>query len=128
MTHEAKDTQAVGALVDKLHEIRSLRLDAQKVVDSLAKRESALKTEIIQHIGEDGVVGGKSYVASVTQKEVPVIADSPAFLAWVQQSGRLDMLQKRLSSRAAADYRAETGGWPPGLDTLFVNDLSLRKR
>jgi len=107
-------------------DVREKRLLMQKQVDAVSKFEGELKNALIDAIPKsgDGIVAD-GYSAVVTTKTKPTVKDWAAFHEYVANTGRFDMLQKRLADAAVTD----TEGWEslPGMGTFNVVDLSVTK-
>lgn len=120
----------LGEAVDLLHDVRDLRLAMSKETDSVGAYESALREHIIGNLDkrEEGGVAGKRYRATRTEKRKPIVAPANwgAFFGWVQESGRFDCLQKRLSDKAVMDLIADDKT-PPGVEIFNAIDISLTK-
>lgn len=115
------------ALVRVYREANKLRLAMQKEVDAVAKYEREAKAALIATIPKsgDGIVAD-DYAVRVTTSVKPTIKDWNALVAAVQQSGRFDLLQKRLSDKAVQDMW-EAGIEVPGVERFNHVDLSITK-
>jgi hypothetical protein len=54
-------------------------------------------------------------------------SDWPATWAYIQETGRFDMLQKRLAEGALKEFMEETGTLPPGVSVMQAYDVNIRK-
>lgn len=123
-----KFPKAIGACADRLYELKTNRLAAQKAIQVLEDEEKALKNHIIDTLpkSESSGVAGKVARVTVITKQVPQLADDDKFYAYVTKTKRFDLLQKRLSS-AAIEEIWETGKEVPGVEHFQVVSLSLNK-
>ena len=120
----------VGALADGLKEIKELRIDMDKQVEAVRRREREIEEAIMTRLEETGDTGamGTRYKVQLVKKTKPKIADADQFFAWVQQTGAFDMLQKRVAEKAVMDWAQEhDGNLPDGLERIHVPSLSLTK-
>lgn len=119
---------SIGRCADLLHEVKSLRLDMDKEVDVVRQRERELEEHIIQNLtaGEDTGAAGLLYRVQVVKKTKPKPSDWSAIHAYIQETGRFDLLQKRLSDKAVMDMLAEDEE-VPGVERIHIPQISLTK-
>src|SRR5262245_14122771 len=84
---------------------RADRLSKQRETDLLEKEEKELKRWLIaafreQHM-EGVIVGGRT--TGVNEKEIPIVEDREALCNYILQTGKLELLQFRLSTTAAEE-------------------------
>jgi hypothetical protein len=127
------------------------KVTPQNVVDQmlqLRERRSALKKEfeqqdsklkemytrgenwLLKHLQDTGhksfKVDGATVFTKVNQRFG--IGDWPAFSAWVQETGNIDLLGKRVSSTNMDQYIKEADGeMPPGIKQDAVTSVNIRK-
>lgn len=53
--------------------------------------------------------------------------DWDAFWSMIQQTGRFDMLEKRVSSKAVREFKEETGDLPPGVSIHSERVVRVRR-
>lgn len=119
----------LGTAIDKLYELRSQRLDVEKVVKTMKSDELALRVHIKQmldSINLDGAKGSAATAAVVTSVD-PVAKDWLQIYEFIRENDAFDMLQKRLSSMAVKE-RWESGILVPGIEKFDNWDLSITKR
>ena len=116
-----------GACADLLYDVRRARLDAQKVVDELQARETALKEHLINNIpkSEGGAIGRVAKVL-ITVKSSFKVEDWDKLYAYVKKTGSFELLQRRLSDAAIAE-RADAGKPVPGVGRFNYPSISLTK-
>lgn len=120
--------KSLGLCTDLFAEVRDLRLAMQKVVDEVKARESEIRDHLIETIpkSDDTGVAGKKYRAQIVTKKRPAPGDWAKIHAYVQETGRFDLLQKRLSDKAVTDMWEE-GQEVPGVDVFNAVEVSITK-
>lgn len=121
--------EALGRVGDLYAEVRQLRLDMEKEVDEVRAREAELREHLIDNLSKSedtGAIGLKMRVM-VRTKTKPKVADWDAFHAYVRDTGRFDLLQKRVAERAVMDMD-EAGNMPPGVERIHIPELSVTKK
>ena len=122
-----KFPKTMGACADRLHELRTKRLEVQKLVDQFEAEEKALKEYVIQNLPKsDTGAQGKYYRVSVVTKVVPRVEDWDAFYKYVKKTGSFELMQRRLSDSAVAE-RWDAGKVIPGVDRFQAVSISLTK-
>src|ERR1700704_4488428 len=89
--------QSIGRCADFYNDVRALRLAMDKEAEAIKARESEIREHIIANLSksQDTGAAGLRYRAQIVMKVVPKLADWAGFTAFVQKSGRFDLLQKR---------------------------------
>lgn len=120
--------RSVGRTADLYSDIRTLRLTMEKDVEKVKAREHELREHIINNLSKSDDTGasGLRYRAQIVMKDVPRAADWTKIHNYIQQSGRFDLLQKRLGEKAVMDM-VEDGNQIPGVDIVHVPDVSITK-
>ena len=123
-----KFPKALGECIDKLYELRAIRLAGQKEVDRVKAEEELWSEHIINNFNKADLKGAKGNVATAAIKTSTVynIADWGLYTKWVHENGAYDCLQKRLSSTAVA-ARFDNGEEIPGVEPFAKISLSLTK-
>lgn len=62
----------------------------------------------------------------IQESEFYKIADYPIFKAWVEECGRLDMLQARVNNSTVAAFTKDAGHLPPGLSAFCERKAVVR--
>lgn len=119
---------SIGICADLLSEVRELRLAMQKHVDAVKARETEIREHIINNLSKSDDTGaaGKKYRAQIVTKIEPSLKDWDAFTAFVQESGRFDLMQKRISDKAVKDLW-EDGADVPGVERFNAVSVSITK-
>ena len=118
---------------DEYRRVREIRLTMQKQMEDVESYEKALKAHMIANIPKETAgVFGLLYKAQVVTKPAIRISTEgwPAFLAFVRQTGRFDLLQKRINPAAVlelADEGAAQNQVIPGTERFQDVDLSVTK-
>jgi hypothetical protein len=89
---------SIGRTADLYSDVRALRLTMEKEVEKVKARESELREYIIANLSKSDDTGaaGLRYRAQIVIKDVPRAMDWPKVHAFIQETGRFDLLQKRL--------------------------------
>lgn len=120
--------RSVGRTADLYSDIRALRLTMEKDVEKVKAREHELREHIINNLSKSDDTGasGLRYRAQIVMKDVPRAADWTKIHAYIQKTGRFDLLQKRLGEKAVMDM-AEDGKQIPGVEIIKVPEVSITK-
>lgn len=124
---DLKIPKTIGACADELFEIKTLRLQLQRVVDALSTDETTLKNHIINTLPKtDTGAAGKLARVSVETKTVPQVANWDKLYAYIKKTGSFDLLHKRLSDKAVTE-RWESKRIVPGVEEFQLTTVSLNK-
>lgn len=120
--------ESIGRCADLYHDTRELRLAMAKEVEAVEAFERRVKQHIIDNLekSDDTGAAGLRYRAQVVTKVKPVVEDWTALQAHILATGEFDLVQKRLSDKAAADRWAE-GEVLPGVGRFNSVDVSVTK-
>ena len=118
----------IGQLIDNLYAKRAERLELDKRVTGMKAEETELKAQIIELLTNDGLVGAKGHVATVSIKPTvqPKILDWSAVHEWVITNNMPELLQRRITVSFWEALRQD-GTLVPGTEVVVVTDLSLTK-
>lgn len=121
--------QSVGRCADLYHEVREIRLAMEKETEVVKSRESEIKEHIINNLSKSDDTGaaGLRYRAQIVMKDVYKVLDWPVLHSWIRKNDRFDMLEKRLSKKAAEDFVVEEKRLLPGTELVHVPDVSITK-
>lgn len=123
----------LNELPDAYRHVRDIRLAMEKEVEAVKSVESAIKQRMIDEIPKDsaGVFGLKFKAQIVTKPSIRVSGDGwTQFYGFVRQSGRFDLLQKRINPAALLELANEAqsaGHVIPGTERFNEVDLSVTK-
>ncbi len=122
----------MGAVADEYAQTRQFRLAMEKIVEPVQERESELRQHMIKNLeksrdeGKDTGAAGKLYRVQIKDKETPKVTDWTVFHGYIQETGRFDLLQKRLSDKAIMEM-VDADQTPDGIETVLVPDVSVTK-
>lgn len=117
------------AAVDEYRAIRDVRLAMEKEVDRVKERETAIKKSLVDNIPKDtaGLFGLKFKAQITTKSEARAAPEGwPSIHAWIRQTGRFDLLEKRLVSSVALEL-GSLGTPVPGTVKVNIPDVSVTK-
>ena len=127
------DTPVVQALVAKYVAIRDLKkrineeaeLKLQKCAERLEEIEAQLNAEMTKQ-GADSIKTphGTCYFSKRYRASAE---DWPAIEAYVLQTGRLDIFERRIASSVVKDIVDTTGELPPGVKAEITRTVNVRK-
>lgn len=125
-----KPPESIGRTADLFHDLNEVRLKADKLAEALKKFESGAKEHIINNLSKSSDTGaaGLRYRAQIVTKPKVRVAQEgwPALHGYIQQTGRFDLLQKRLLDSAVMDM-VNAGETPPGIETFNEVGVSITK-
>jgi hypothetical protein len=130
-TKMPKLPKSMGACADLLFDVRSRRLETDKLAAELKAQEELIKNHIIDNLDKRDETGaaGKHHRVQVVRKRKyrcdPTMWDK--FYAWVAKNRRFDLLQKRLSDVAVKELVEEGKKKVPGIEPFDYVDVSLTK-
>lgn len=120
--------KTMGACADLLYSTRQRRLAVQRQVEALEAEESLLREHIIKTLPKSdasGVAGRLARVTVVTNP-VPQVKDWARFYAYVKKTGRFDLMQRRVATKAIGDM-LEAGDRVPGVEVFKAVTVSINK-
>lgn len=125
--HGGAFPESVGGCVDLLKEVRDLRLLLEKEANTVKARENEIKESLLKVLTEENSgAAGKKYRAQRVVKVRPQAEDWEKIRAYVMETGRFDLIQRRLSDKAVTDTW-EAGERIPGVGRFNVVELSITK-
>ena len=110
-------------------EVREQRLAMEKEAEGVKARETEIHNVILSALSESSDTGasGKKYRVQLVNKTRQHVKDWPSLFSFIRQYDLFDLLQKRLSDKAAAEF-VETYKQPlPGVENVDVPTLSFNK-
>lgn len=134
----------LSEVVDAYKALNQIRLAMQKETEAVEAVEKAYKQHLINSVekGESKGVFGLLYKAQHKTKRIPKIASEEtevmteegprmmdgwtALHYYIFQTGRFDLLQKRMNDSAIMEMY-EAGELPPGVETMQVSEISVTK-
>lgn len=127
-TPAAAPREHVEELIKFWRETRAERLEMERKANNLKKEEDAAKSFLIECFKEQKLEGmlidGRA--TGLATKKQPAVDDKEAFLAYIKETGELDLLQFRLATGAVQE-RWENEVEVPGIKEIELYDLFDRK-
>lgn len=118
----------LGEQIDRLLEIRSIRLGKDKEVKKLKTTETEITESIMASLQKLGMTSGKGKVAtfSYSPHTVPKLIDFNTLKAYIMKTGNLQLFEKRISAPA---YRElfELEGSVPGIEPYTFDKPNLTR-
>lgn len=125
----------VNKLVQRYLDLRNAREALTRQYDkeyaTFSGAMDVIETELLRRANEENVTGyrieglGTTYIS---QEMKCSIADDKALFDYIQQSGDLDLLQRRVSNAGVQAYmEANSGALPPGVNVFRQNRMKVRK-
>ena len=110
------------SMLDAEHKARVAEIDAQ-----MTNAENFL----LNHLNESGLdrVGVGAGTVFVQVKTMPSFEDKEATIAYIKQSGNVELLQSRLSSTAVKEFMdANNQQLPPGVKIMTERTVTIRRK
>lgn len=127
-TPDEAEREVVEKAIVMWRERRAERLEADRQARVLKNDEDKLKSFLIEAFKqqklEGMIIDGRS--TGLSTKTQPSVADKEAFLAYVKETGQLDLLQFRLATGAVQE-RWNNDMEVPGVEEIELYDLFDRK-
>ena len=127
-TPDEAEREIVEKAIVMWRELRTERLEAERQARVLKNDEDAAKSFLIecfkQQKLEGMIIDGRS--TGLSTKTQPSVADKEAFLAYIKETGQLDLLQFRLATGAVQE-RWNNEVEVPGVEEIELYDLFDRK-
>jgi hypothetical protein len=124
--------EALGSLIDEMHDIRERRRELAKEEKQLGLDYEALQASLIASLEATGMTSGASDIASASIKVTNVanVQDWDVFHKWLRKTNQLYMLERRPAQAAFREYIEKSRGHkpPPGVVTFEKTTISLRNR
>ena len=120
--------KSIGLCADLYSDVRALRLAMEKEVEAVQARESEIRNHIIDNLSKSDDTGaaGKRFRAQIVMKVTPKATDWPKIWAYIAETQRFDLVQKRLGEKAVADMW-EAGEAVPGVEKMNIPTVSITK-
>lgn len=118
----------LGEVVDLYARVRDLRLELEKEISPIRKRESELREHLINNIDRSKSKGavGKRYRAVINEKTKPSVEDWQKVYEFIKENNSFNILQRRLNDQAISELWEE-GVEVPGVGKVIIPTLSIRK-
>ena len=118
--------KSLAAVADLMYETREKRYQIQKDVEALQSIEAMCSERLISELPKSKAEGitGKVATAQIVTKEVPTVKDWAKLHAYILRNKALDLLERRISSKAV-EMRWNNRKKIPGVDPFTVVKVSL---
>lgn len=126
-------TCPIDKLIRAYRKIRDARADLKAQYEEadakLVAQQEVIKAELIKLMTTTGVtkLATPDGIAFMQEKLKASIADWSDFSEWVITNQALDMLEKRVRSKAVEEYIETHGTTPPGINVYREFDVVIRK-
>ena len=119
-----------GARVNAIDVLDAKIKTAKKVVDALEKERSNLKTDLLGSMNENGIseLYGEHCGYAVAKKEIVIIDDWQQVREYVQQTGDIDIFQRRFNGANLSESIESRGALVPGLSKGNVRYLKRKNK
>lgn len=123
-----KMPKTLALCADELYKTHELRLTAQKAVDALQAKESAIKEHLINNLPKSDASGvaGKLARVTIVTKVIAQVKDWDVFFKYVKKTGAFDLMQRRLTDTAIKE-RWDNGKEVPGVEPFNAVTVSINK-
>ncbi|MES2704831.1 MAG: hypothetical protein V4649_19505 [Bacteroidota bacterium] len=121
-----KVTQAYVALRDKRSEIKQAYEAEDAVIRDKMDRLEAWLMTTLRAIGADSLKTEHG-TAFISTRDRASCADWGTLWAWMAENGRLDMLEKRVSTKPIVEYLEQYGELPPGVSINREQTIVVRR-
>lgn len=114
----------------KLREYRTLLKSSFDAQDKLAKAGmETVQAILLKNMNTDEMESLKTSdgTAYIHRTEHVRVKDWDAVYKYIMESGRLDLLGRRVNASAAKEFRDDTGDLPPGVTTETIREVRIRK-
>lgn len=128
MTQVNADTLIQGYV-----KLRDMRAELKKAYDlkdeDLKSKMNKIEAYLLQMMQQTGASNlGAMHGTAYQQIQIRAgCNDWPTLWAFQQESGRFDLTEKRVSSKAVQAYQEETGELPPGVDISSEIKIVIRR-
>lgn len=127
-TPDEAEREVVEKAIVMWRELRTERLEADRQARVLKNEEDSAKSFLIecfkQQKLEGMIIDGRS--TGLSTKTQPSVADKEALIAYIKETGELDLLQFRLATGAVQE-RWNNDVEVPGVEEIELYDLFDRK-
>lgn len=123
----------VETVIEKYIKLREMRSDLKREYDSkdfeLKDKMDKIEVHLLGKLQEQGVDSFKTSTgtAYTTERFKTSCDDWTTFWGWCAKTGRLDMLEKRISSGSVKEYKEETGALPPAVNVFIERAVNVRR-
>ena len=114
-------------LYTQYYALREQRLKIQREADALEQQEKDILYEITKEFASDTVKHSvDGFTMRAKRKDVATVRDWSATLAYIKETGQVDLLQKRLTD-SAVKARWDAGVEVPGVELTHKYVVTITK-
>jgi len=124
-----KFPSTLGGCADRLHELKTQRLELEAQAKKLKEEYNILQEYIIETLPKSDASGisGKNASVSVVVKEVPTVTDENKFREFMEANDRYDLAYKARPNPHAVREMWEDGAEVAGVEKFKRVTISLKK-
>jgi hypothetical protein len=120
--------ETTGAMIAELVRIRDRKRELEAELKDLNEQWEGLKSKVLYKMEQEGsnrISSKDGGMVILSEIVVPQIVDWDAFETYVQESGNLYLLQRRVATKAYREL-VEAGQEVPGIQPFVKKDINLR--
>jgi|TARA_E500000318_G_scaffold111582_1_gene130680 hypothetical protein len=116
-------------LLDKLYEVRTELKELTLKESELKKVKNELEAMIIANLEKQGVdqIGNDKATVSIKKEIVPTVNNWDEFQAYIVQTGRFELMQKRASATSYRELQ-QMGENVPGVEPTELTKVNFRSK
>jgi fructosamine-3-kinase len=120
--------KSMGRCADLYKEVEELYREMNAETEEVKARLSEIREHLIANLSKSDDTGaaGLRYRAQIKTDKKPTVRDWDKFYAYIYAKKRFDLLQRRISDKAALDILDEEGKLP-GVERINVPKVSITK-
>lgn len=119
----------LGEKIEQLYNLRAAKDQLNAKLSDINKDIDSLEFEIITSMEDAGIEKTTTPFGTATRKVdlYPQIKDKRAFVQWMADNDKAEMIQSRVSKAVFDEYFTQEGAYPDGVDTYNKQTLSFRR-
>lgn len=122
----AKVAQAYVKLRDQRAEIKKAYETEDALLKAKMRRLEIWSLEKLDEIGSNSMATDFGTIF-ISTRDRAGCADWGSFYPWITEEGRVDMLEKRVSTKPIVEYLEEKGELPPGINIQRERTIIVRR-
>lgn len=121
--------ELVGAYISLRQQKAELEAKHKEEMSPLNEALDAIETEVHSRLNAMGISSIKTQYGTAYTKTVRSVkvVDKTAFMDYVQNNARFDLLDVRASKTAVEDFIAQTEELPPGITSVAEESVGFRR-
>ena len=123
------ETTTTDDLLNELTEIRNSLKSLQETERDLKRTKNDLESRIIANLERQGIdrVGNGSCTVSIKKETVPTVEDWDTVQKYIRETGRFELLHKRMSAAAFREI-LQMGQGVPGVKQTELTRINFRSK